>query len=164
MLKEKVRPDEITFVAVLIACSHGGMVDRGREYFNLMQQQYRIEPNVKHYGCMVDMLGRAGLLGEAFEFIDTMKVEPNSVIWRTILGACRVHGEIELAEHANRQLLKARSDDSGDYVLLSNIYASAGEWLESEKMRKLMDDSGVNKEAGRTVVDGSAKDAMQSFR
>jgi pentatricopeptide repeat protein len=164
MLKEKVRPDEITFVAVLIACSHGGMVDRGREYFNLMQQQYRIEPNVKHYGCMVDMLGRAGLLREAFEFIDTMKVEPNSVIWRTILGACRVHGEIELAEHANRQLLKARSDDSGDYVLLSNIYASAGEWLESEKMRKLMDDSGVNKEAGRTVVDGSAKDAMQSFR
>uniref|UniRef100_M8B4U9 Pentatricopeptide repeat-containing protein n=1 Tax=Aegilops tauschii TaxID=37682 RepID=M8B4U9_AEGTA len=164
MLKERVRPDEITFVAVLIACSHGGKVDKGREYFKLMQQQYRIEPNVKHYGCMVDMLGRAGLLKEAFEFIDTMKVEPNSVIWRTLLGACRVHGEIELAEHANRHLLKARSDDSGDYVLLSNIYASAGEWLESEKMRKLMDDSGVNKEAGRTVVDGSAKDQMQSFR
>ncbi|XP_003558728.1 pentatricopeptide repeat-containing protein At5g15300 [Brachypodium distachyon] len=163
MLKEKVRPDEITFVAVLIACSHGGMVDKGREYFNLMQHHYRIEPNVKHYGCMVDMLGRAGLLKEAFEFIDTMKVEPNSVIWRTLLGACRVHGEIELAEHANRQLLKARNDESGDYVLLSNIYASAGEWSESEKMRKLMDDSGVNKQAGRTVVDGSAKDLMQSF-
>ncbi|KAG8073618.1 hypothetical protein GUJ93_ZPchr0006g43095 [Zizania palustris] len=164
MLKEKVRPDEITFVAVLIACSHGGLVDKGRQYFNLMQHKYRIEPNVKHYGCMVDMLGRAGLLQEAFEFIDKMKFEPNSVIWRTLLAACRVHGEIELAEHANKQLLKSRSDESGDYVLLSNIYASVGEWFGSEKMRKLMDDSGVNKEAGQTVVDGSAKDSMQSFR
>ncbi|EEC74594.1 hypothetical protein OsI_10176 [Oryza sativa Indica Group] len=147
MLKGKVRPDEITFVAVLIACSHGGMVDKGREFFNLMQHKYRVEPNIKHYGCIVDMLGRAGLLKEAFEFIDTMKCEPNSVIWRTLLSACRVHGEIELAKHANRQLLKARNDESGDYVLLSNIYASVGEWFGSEKMRKLMDDSGVNKEA-----------------
>lgn len=163
MLKGKVRPDEITFVAVLIACSHGGMVDKGREFFNLMQHKYRVEPNIKHYGCMVDMLGRAGLLKEAFEFIDTMKCEPNSVIWRTLLSACRVHGEIELAKHANRQLLKARNDESGDYVLLSNIYASVGEWFGSEKMRKLMDDSGVNKEAGQTFVDGSVKDIIQSF-
>ncbi|KAJ1298615.1 hypothetical protein BS78_01G467500 [Paspalum vaginatum] len=152
MLKGNVKPDEITFVAVLAACSHGGMVDKGHKYFNLMQPQYRIEPNVKHYGCMVDMLSRAGLLKEAFEFIKTMKVEPNSVIWRTLLGACRNHGEIEVAEHANRELLKARSDASGDYVLLSNIYASVGEWLGSEKTRKLMDDSGVNKEAGCAVV------------
>ncbi|TVU48268.1 hypothetical protein EJB05_07898, partial [Eragrostis curvula] len=154
MLMGSIRPDEITFVAVLVACSHGGMVDKGREYFNLMQQIYRIEPNIKHYGCMVDMLSRAGLLKEAFEFISKMKIEPNSVIWRTLLGACRIHGEIELAEYANRELLKARSDASGDYVLLSNIYASVGEWLGSEKMRKLMDDSGVNKEAGHAVVDG----------
>uniref|UniRef100_A0A0A9D8M4 Pentatricopeptide repeat-containing protein n=1 Tax=Arundo donax TaxID=35708 RepID=A0A0A9D8M4_ARUDO len=129
-----------------------------------MQQMYRIEPNVKHYGCMVDMLSRAGLLKEAFEFINTMKVKPNSVIWRTLLGACRIHGEIELAEHANRELLKARSDASGDYVLLSNIYASVGEWLGSEKMRKLMDDSGVNKEAGRAVVDDNSKVPMKSSR
>lgn len=164
MLKGNVKPDEITFVAVLVACSHGGMVDKGHKYFNLMQQQYRIEPSVKHFGCMVDMLSRAGLLKEAFEFIDTMKVEPNSVIWRTLLGACRIHGEVELAEHANLELLKARSDASGDYVLLSNIYASVGEWLGSEKMRKLMDDTGVNKEAGRAVIDGSSKDLMQSSR
>ncbi|CAL4912762.1 unnamed protein product [Urochloa decumbens] len=164
MLKGNVKPDEITFVAVLVACSHGGMVHKGHKYFNLMQQRYRIEPNVKHYGCMVDMLSRAGLLKEAFEFIDTMKVEPNSVIWRTLLGACRIHGEVELAEHANRELLKAKSDASGDYVLLSNIYASVGEWLGSEKMRKLMDDTGVNKEAGRAVIDGSSKDLMQSSR
>ncbi|KAF8776439.1 hypothetical protein HU200_003141 [Digitaria exilis] len=164
MLKGNVKPDEITFVAVLVACSHGGMVDKGHKYFNLMQQRYRIEPNIKHYGCMVDMLSRAGLLKEAFGFIDTMKVDPNSVIWRTLLGACRIHGEIELAEHANRELLRARSDASGDYVLLSNIYASVAEWLGSEKMRKLMDDTGVNKEAGRAVIDGSSKDLMQSSR
>jgi hypothetical protein len=93
-----------------------------------------------------------------------MKIEPNPVIWRTLLGACRIHGEIELAERANRELLKARSDASGDFVLLSNIYASVGEWLGSENMRKLMDDSGVNKEAGRAVVDGSSKDLIQSSR
>jgi pentatricopeptide repeat protein len=155
MLMGNIRPDEITFVAVLVACSHGGMVDKGREYFNLMQQLYRIEPNIKHYGCMVDILSRAGLLKETFEFISKMKIEPNSVIWRTLLGACRIHGEIELAKYANHKLLKARSDASGDYVLLSNIYASVGEWLGSEKMRKLMDNSGVNKEAGHTVVDGN---------
>ncbi|KAL6648736.1 hypothetical protein ACP70R_012960 [Stipagrostis hirtigluma subsp. patula] len=162
MLTENVRPDEITFVAVLVACSHSGMVDKGREYFRLMQKVYMIEPNVKHYGCMVDMLSRAGLLKEAFEFINTMKVKPNAVIWRTLLGACRIHGEIELAEHANRELLKTRSDASGDYVLLSNIYASVGEWLGSETMRKLMDDNGVNKEAGCAVVDSSSKDLTWS--
>jgi pentatricopeptide repeat protein len=164
MLQGNVKPDEITFVAALVACSHGGMVDKGHEYFYLMQQRYRIEPNIKHYGCMVDMLSRAGLLKEAFEFIGTMKIEPNPVIWRTLLGSCRIHGEIELAEHANRELLKARSDASGDFVLLSNIYASVGEWLGSENMRKLMDDSGVNKEAGRAVVDGPSKDLIQSSR
>lgn len=164
MLQGNVKPDEITFVAVLAACSHGGMVDKGHEYFSLMQQRYRIEPNIKHYGCMVDMLSRGGLLKEAFEFIGTMKIEPNPVIWRTLLGACRIHGEIELAEHANRELLKARSDASGDFVLLSNIYASVGEWPGSENMRKLMDDSGVNKEAGRAVIDSSSKDLMRSSR
>ncbi|KAK3150593.1 hypothetical protein QOZ80_3AG0235190 [Eleusine coracana subsp. coracana] len=157
MLMGSISPDEITFVAVLVACSHGGMVDKGREYFNLMQQMYRIEPNIKHYGCMVDMLSRAGLLKEAFEFISKMKTEPNSVIWRTLIGACRTHGEIELAKYANQKLLQARSDASGDYVLLSNIYASVGEWFRSEKMRQLMDDSGVNKEAGHAVVDGTER-------
>ncbi|GJN08962.1 hypothetical protein PR202_ga26924 [Eleusine coracana subsp. coracana] len=142
-------------IGIAWACLMGGMVDKGREYFNLMQQMYRIEPNIKHYGCMVDMLSRAGLLKEAFEFISKMKTEPNSVIWRTLLGACRTHGEIELAKYANQKLLQARSDASGDYVLLSNIYASVGEWFRSEKMRQLMDDSGVNKEAGHAVVDGN---------
>ncbi|KAK6155078.1 hypothetical protein DH2020_009326 [Rehmannia glutinosa] len=153
MRKTKCRPNEITFVGVLIACSHAGKVDEGRAYFNLMKNVYNIQPNAKHYGCMVDLFGRAGLLNEAFEFIDTMEFEPNAVIWRTLLGACRIHCNVELGRRANEQLLKLRRDVSGDYVLLSNIYASNGEWRGAEKVRTLMDETGVKKERGFSLVD-----------
>ncbi|KAK8970623.1 Pentatricopeptide repeat-containing protein [Platanthera guangdongensis] len=152
-----VRPDEVTFVSVLVACSHGGMVEQGRAYFLLMKDEYdEIEPNVKHYGSMVDMLGRAGRLTEAFELAEEMKMtrrlEPNAVVWRALLGACRTHGEVELGERANAELLRMARDGraSGNYILLSNIYASTGEWRGVEKMRALMDDGGVTKEAGCT--------------
>ncbi|KAI3452283.1 hypothetical protein Pfo_008948 [Paulownia fortunei] len=153
MRKKKFRPNEITFVGVLIACSHAGKVDEGRAYFNLMKNVYNIQPNVKHYGCMVDLFGRAGLLNEAFEFIDTMEFEPNAIIWRTLLGACRIHCNVELGRRANEQLLKLRRDESGDYVLLSNIYASNDEWCGVENVRKLMDETGVKKERGFSLVD-----------
>ncbi|CBI22243.3 unnamed protein product, partial [Vitis vinifera] len=160
MRKLKIRPDEITFVGVLVACSHAGRVEEGRQYFDLMRDEYNIEPNIRHYGCMVDLLGRAGLLNEAFDFIDTMKIEPNAIVWRTLLGACRIHGNVELGRRANMQLLKMRHDESGDYVLLSNIYASRGEWDGVEKVRKLMDDSGVRKEAGCSLIEGDNKALM----
>lgn len=153
MRKRKLRPDEITFVGVLIACSHAGKVDEGRAYFKLMKHVYNIQPNLKHYGCMVDLFGRAGLLNEAFEFIDTMEFEPNAIIWRTILGACRIHCNVELGRRANEQLLKLRRDESGDYVLLSNIYASSGEWCGVEDVRKLMEERGVKKAQGFSLVD-----------
>lgn len=153
MLRLKMRPNEITFVGVLVACSHAGKVQEGRMYFSLMRNMYKIEPNIKHYGCMVDILGRAGLLIEAFDFIDTMEIEPNAIIWRTLLGACRVHGDVELGRRANEQLLKMKKDESGDYVLLSNIYASQGEWDGVQKVRKMMDDGGVKKEPGRSLID-----------
>ncbi|XP_050230551.1 pentatricopeptide repeat-containing protein At5g15300 [Mercurialis annua] len=154
-------PDEITFVGVLVACSHVGKVEEGRKYFNLMKEKYHIDPNVKHYGCMVDLLGRAGLLNEAFEFIDKMKIEPNAIIWRTLLGACRVHGNVELGRCANEKLLGLRRDESGDYVLLSNIYASIGEWDGAEKVRKLLDDSGARKETGYSLIEGDEKALME---
>ncbi|KAJ3702696.1 hypothetical protein LUZ61_006401 [Rhynchospora tenuis] len=163
MLKRKVQPDKITFVGVLAACSHGGMVNKGREYFNLMQNKYRIEPHIKHYGCMVDMLGRAGFLKEAYNFVKEMKTEPNVVIWRTLLGACRMHGDVELVQIANRELLRVKSAESGNYVLLSNIYASVGEWRGATMVRNLMDTDGVHKEAGQTFVDGDKKDRFISF-
>ncbi|KAL3813395.1 hypothetical protein ACJIZ3_014663 [Penstemon smallii] len=162
MRNMKFRPNDITFVGVLIACSHAGKVNEGRAYFNLMRNVYNIQPNTKHYGCMVDLFGRAGLLNEAFEFIDTMEFEPNAIIWRTLLGACRVHCNVELGRRANEHLLKLRKDESGDYVLLSNIYASSGEWCGVENVRKLMDENGVKKEPGFTLVD-EEKDEFLGF-
>ncbi|KAJ4960807.1 hypothetical protein NE237_020717 [Protea cynaroides] len=160
MRREKIRPNEITFVAVLVACSHGGMVEEGHQYFNLLRNEYGIEPNIKHYGCMVDLLGRAGLLNEAFRFIEAMEIEPNAIVWRTLLGACRTHGNVELGKQANERLLSMRRDQSGDYVLLSNIYASMGEWDGVEKVRKLMDDSGVKKDPGCSLIEADNKELM----
>ncbi|XP_042482017.1 pentatricopeptide repeat-containing protein At5g15300-like [Macadamia integrifolia] len=160
MRREKIKPNEITFVAVFVACSHGGMVEEGHQYFNLMRNEYGIEPNIKHYGCMVDLLGRAGLLNEAFRFVEAMEIEPNAIVWRTLLGACRTHGNVELGKQANKRLLAMRRDQSGDYVLLSNIYASMGEWDGVEKVRKLMDDSGVKKERGCSLIEADNKDLM----
>ncbi|KAL1163019.1 hypothetical protein V6Z11_A07G240300 [Gossypium hirsutum] len=157
MRRSKVRPNEITFVGVLVACSHAGRVNEGRQYFKLMRDGYNIEPNIRHYGCMVDMLGRAGLLDEAFKFIDSMVIEPNAIIWRTLLGACRIHGNVELGRRANVRLLKIRQDESGDYVLLSNIYASEGEWDRVEKVRKMMDDTGVRKDPGYSLIEAEEK-------
>lgn len=155
---KKIRPNGITFAVVLIACSHAGSVKQGQDYFRLMKDGYGIEPNTRHYGCIVDMLGRAGLLAEAFDFVEKMKVEPNAVIWRTLLGASRVHGNVELGRKANEELLKKRHDESGDYVLLSNIYASIDDWNEAETVRNLMDDSGVKKEHGSSIVKASSDD------
>ncbi|KAL2329945.1 hypothetical protein Fmac_017526 [Flemingia macrophylla] len=152
MQRTKVCPDEITFIGVLAACSHAGNVDEGNRYFHLMRSKYKIEPNIRHCGCVVDMLGRAGLLKEAFYFIASMKIEPNAIVWRSLLGACKVHGDVELAKRANEQLLRMRRDHSGDYVLLSNTYASQGEWDGAEKVRKLMDDNGVTKNRGSSFV------------
>lgn len=160
MRRLKFQPNEISFVAVLVACSHAGQVEEGRKYFNLMKNEYKIKPNMRHYGCMVDMLGRAGLLNDAFEFLETMEIEANAVIWRTLLGSCRVHGNVDLARRANEELLKLRNDQSGDYVLLSNVYASIGEWDGVEKVRKLMDDSGVRKEPGCSFVEADEKELM----
>ncbi|AES77482.1 putative tetratricopeptide-like helical domain-containing protein [Medicago truncatula] len=153
MQRTKICPNEITFVGVLVACSHAGEIDEGYKYFDLMSSEYKIEPNIRHCGCMVDMLGRAGLLKEAAKFIDSMKIEPNAIIWRTLLAACKVHGDVELAKVANEKLFSMRKDHSGDYVLMSNLYASRGEWDGAEKVRKLMDDSGVTKIRGSSFVE-----------
>ncbi|CAI9758671.1 unnamed protein product [Fraxinus pennsylvanica] len=105
MKKMKFRPDEITFMGVLIASSHTGKVD-----------EYNVQPNIKHCGCMVDLFGCAGLLDEAFKFIYSMEIEHNTIIWRILLAACRIRGNVELGRIANEQLLKLRQDESGDYV------------------------------------------------
>ncbi|KAK7259443.1 hypothetical protein RIF29_25050 [Crotalaria pallida] len=120
MQSTTISPNETTLFGVLAACRQAGKVDEGYEYFDLMRSKYKIEPTIKHFAIMVEMLGHAGRLKGAFDFIDSMKIEPSAIIWRILLGACRIHGDVELEKRANEQLLRMRTGQGGDCVLLSN--------------------------------------------
>ncbi|XP_072978717.1 pentatricopeptide repeat-containing protein At3g26782, mitochondrial-like [Typha angustifolia] len=152
-MKSLVRPDHIVFVSVLSACSHAGLVDEGWRCFNSMTSDFGIVPRAEHYACMVDLLGRAGKLEEAREFIERMPIKPDSSVWGSLLGACRIHPRAEIAELAASQLFELDSANSGRYILLSNIYSSLGMIEESHKIRALMRQKGVKKISGYTVVE-----------
>lgn len=153
MLGERIHPNDISFLCVLGACSHAGLVEDGQRYFSMMKDSYGIEPNVRHYSCMVDMLGRAGLLDEAFAVVISMRCEPSTVVWRTLLGACKIHGNVALGKLAQERLLNLSGDASGDYVLLSGIYASHSEWFGVETVRRSMNKRGLRKVAGCAQID-----------
>ncbi|KAJ0105221.1 hypothetical protein Patl1_18782 [Pistacia atlantica] len=146
MLQENLQtPNDVTFLGVLCACSHGGMVDEGRRYFDMMCNTYHIKPTIKHYGCMVDILGRAGFVEEAYRLIRSMPVKCNAIVWRTLLAACRIHGNVELGKKVRKHLLELEPDHSSDYVLLANMYASVGQWDEAMGVRKSMQERRVQK-------------------
>lgn len=128
MKREGFTPDKVTFVAVLSACSHAGLVDEGFSYFYSMERDYRIVPEIEHYGCTIDLLGRGGRLKEALSLVHNMPFEPNVVIWSALLGACRMHNAMEIAEELLNRLVKLESTDAGSCSMLSNIYAMAGNW------------------------------------
>ncbi|XP_030480252.1 pentatricopeptide repeat-containing protein At4g21065 [Cannabis sativa] len=151
--REGLVPTEITFVGVLYACSHCGMVKEGFTYFRKMQEKYGIVPRIEHYGCMIDLLGRAGLVKEAYEYILNMPLKPNAVIWRTLLGACTIQGNLALGELARSHLQKLEPGHSGDYVLLSNLYASENRWSDVQEVRKAMLSQGVMKTPGYSLVE-----------
>ncbi len=153
MRQEGPSPDSTTFVGVLSACSHAGLVYEGLQLFNSMCHDYSIIPTVEHYGCMVDLLGRAGLLNAAEGFIRNMPFEADASIWAAFLGACRIHSNIKLADHAAKILLRTETQNAAVYVQLSNIYAAAGLWDDVEKVRNSMKDRGVKKEPGRTWIE-----------
>lgn len=153
MLDEGVKPDHVTFVSLLSACSHSGLVDEGQSYFHMMQEQYRIKPNLKHYGCMVDLLGRAGHLNKAYSFIDNMPVRPDASVWGALLGACRIHGNVDLGRIASERLFEVDSENVGYYVLLSNIYANSGKWEGVEKVRSLARNRGLSKTPGWSSIE-----------
>lgn len=146
-------PSEITFVGVLYACSHCGMVKEGFAYFERMKEEFGLVPKIEHYGCMVDLLGRAGLVKQAYEYIKNMPLKPNAVIWRTLLGACTIHGHLTLGEVARSQLLQLEPKHCGDYVLLSNLYASERRWSDVHKLRKTMLKEGIKKVPGHSLVE-----------
>ncbi|XP_057867701.2 pentatricopeptide repeat-containing protein At3g24000, mitochondrial [Cryptomeria japonica] len=156
-----IKPDQITFIGVLSACSHVGLLDEGRCYFNSMRCDHGITPTVEHYACMVDLFGRAGRLEEAEEFIQKMPFPPGALMWRTLLGACRIHGNIEMGERAAEHLLEVEPRDAASYVLLSNIYASAGRWDDRAKVIKMMKDRDLKKEPGRSWIE--VKNRIHSF-
>ncbi|OVA14619.1 Pentatricopeptide repeat [Macleaya cordata] len=152
MLDTGLRPDGITFVGVLCACSHAGFVDQGLHYFESMRKEYNISPKIEHYGCIIDLLSRSGRLVEAYEIICSMEIRPNPIVWRALLSACRLHSNVELAEAAIENLFKLESDLCADYVLLSNIYASKGSWDDVEKIRRKMEEGGLRKIPGLSSV------------
>ncbi|KAF8399482.1 hypothetical protein HHK36_015348 [Tetracentron sinense] len=153
MRKARVKPDEITFLGILYACSHTGLVEEGCQYFHSMSDHYGIVPRIKHYGCMVDLLGRAGHLDEAYNFIEDLPIKPTAILWRTLLSACSSHGNVELGNRVIKRIFELDDSHGGDYVILSNMCARAGKWEDVNYLRKLMKDRGVVKVPGCSSVE-----------
>ncbi|XP_058092146.1 pentatricopeptide repeat-containing protein At5g66520-like [Magnolia sinica] len=153
MVTEGLQPDDITFIGVLCGCSHAGLVDKGLECFASMNTVYNVLPKVEHYSCVVDLLGRAGLIKEALEVIQSMPVEANGRVWGSLFGACRNHGYAELGEIVGKHLIKLEPHRAGRYVLLANIYASMDRWEDAIKVRELMKQNGVELEPGCSLIE-----------
>lgn len=148
-----VKPNYVTFVSVLAACSHAGFLNEGWFWFRAMKDRFCIDPGVEHYSCMVDLLGRAGFLSRAYDLIREMKTPPDFVVWGSLLAACRIHKNVELGEIAARKLFELDPNNCGYYVSLSNIYAEAGRWDDVKRMRIYMQSHGLAKPPGFSLVE-----------
>ncbi|KQJ96712.1 pentatricopeptide repeat-containing protein At5g08510 [Brachypodium distachyon] len=145
-------PDDVTFVGVLNACAHGGLVDEGLHHFYSMQEKYRITPKIEHYGCMIDLLGRVGRLPEAYRMIQTMPMKPNMVIWGAFLSACKVHSSVELGEIAAAEVTRLDPDDPWARVMMSSMYAKAQDWSGLARERREMNSLQMKKTPGCSSV------------
>ncbi|KAI4297377.1 hypothetical protein L6164_037271 [Bauhinia variegata] len=154
MGKAGLVPDGITFLVLLYACSHSGMVDHGMNYFHRMITDFGVAPGAEHYACMVDLLGRAGRLDEALNLINNMPMEPTPIVWAALLSACRMHSNVEMGEFAANQLSELQSENDGTYTLLSNIYANARRWKDVARIRYFMKHTGIRKRPGCSWVQG----------
>lgn len=148
MVRSGVKPDRITFVVILNACSHSGLVKEGLCLFESMRSDHGIFPDQEHYSCLIDLLGRAGQFDEAMNQLKKMPCKPDSRVWNALLGVCRIHGNIDLGRIAAEQLIELEPQSSAGYVALSSIYAALGKWESVEKVRQLMNDRHVRKERG----------------
>uniref|UniRef100_A0A0E0J893 Pentatricopeptide repeat-containing protein n=1 Tax=Oryza nivara TaxID=4536 RepID=A0A0E0J893_ORYNI len=154
---ENIVPDQITFLGLLASCSHSGLVSEGRRYFKEMEMFYRIEPRVEHYACMIDLLGKVGLLEEAFEVARGMPMEADEAGWGALLNACRMHGNVEIGACVADKLVELDPSDSGIYVLMSQIYASKNKWDQVKMLRMTMRDRGVKKNPGCSSIEVEGK-------
>ena len=148
MLNDGLTPDDVAFTIILTACSHAGLVDEGCYYFETMKTNYSIVPSPYHYACVVDLLGRTGRLKEAYELLKSMPVEPHAGAWGALLGACKLHCDIELGKVVAERLFELEPQNAGNYVLLSNIYAADEQWLDVNLLRNKMKDRGIRKIPG----------------
>ncbi|KEH43176.1 putative tetratricopeptide-like helical domain-containing protein [Medicago truncatula] len=148
-----MKPNKVTFISLLSACSHAGLVDRGWLLYNSMVNDYGIKPDMEHYSCMVDLIGRTGDLDGAYKFITTMPVTPDANVLGSLLGACRLHNKVELADQLTAEhIFQLNTEDSGHYVLLSNLYASGKRWEDMSKVRSLIKDKGLEKKPGSSWI------------
>ncbi|XP_050222782.1 pentatricopeptide repeat-containing protein DOT4, chloroplastic-like [Mercurialis annua] len=153
MCAEKVKPNSVTFIGVLLACAHSGLVEVGQNLYDTMCSVYNVEPQIEHYGCMVDMLARAGMLEEATRFVKKMSVEPNAVLWRIMINGCRVHGDVDQGLNLVNSLVKLKmSRSTDDHVISSNIFAEAGRWDDVLLERSKMMARKASKIAGKSSV------------
>ncbi|KAK9191520.1 hypothetical protein WN943_020133 [Citrus x changshan-huyou] len=148
MLSHGLKPDEVTLIGVLSACSRAGLVEKGRHFFEIMVKEYGIRPIHDHYTCMIDILSRAGRLEEAKSFINKMPFPPDTIGWATLLSSCRIHGNVEIGKWAAESLLELDPYNPASYVLLSSIYASKGKWDHVSQLRRTMREKGVRKDPG----------------
>ncbi|KAL8549729.1 hypothetical protein ACS0TY_008538 [Phlomoides rotata] len=162
MKEDGVKYDSVSYIAVLCACSHGGLVEKGKAYFDDMLV-HDIKPTEMHYACMVDLLGRNGLMEEALELINSLSIELGANIWGALLGASRVHGNVEVGCWAAEHLLELKPEHSGYYVVLSNLYAEAGRWDEADRVRKLMSVRRVKKNPGCSWFRSEEEDQVHGF-
>lgn len=153
MERLSLKPDEITFITILNACGHSGMVKEGIICFEAMRKLHNIVPNLQHYGCLVDILSRAGHVEEAVRIVEHMPVEPNDVIWRTLLSACNNQENLELGVPIAKHLIGIDSYNSSSYILLSNMYAQSGLWDYVRRVRNMMKERNVNKIPGRSWIE-----------
>ncbi|KMS95012.1 hypothetical protein BVRB_013230 [Beta vulgaris subsp. vulgaris] len=157
MLGSGIIPDSVSFLGLLFACSHAGLVDKGKYYFESMDKIYGIKPGPQHYGCMIDLLGRSGHWAEVKIMLNQMEVPPDASIWKALLAACRVHSNADLAERAAKNLFKLEPQNAVPYILLANIYSAAGRWIEAAKVRRLMRSKAINKERGCSWIEMEGK-------
>ncbi|KAK4791396.1 hypothetical protein SAY86_031809 [Trapa natans] len=153
MEQARVPPNEVTFLAVLSGCCHSKLVEEGFRVFEMMHDKYSIEPRIEHFGCMIDLLGRAGLLHGAVEMLESMPFEPNAAIWGSLLAAARTHGDTGLAERALERLVELEPKNGGNFALMSNLYAGLGMWGQSGSVRKALRDNGMKKEPAWSSIE-----------
>lgn len=153
LLKSGIQPDHITFVGVLSACTHAGLVDEGLKYFHSIKEKYRLTHTADHYACIIDLLSRSGRFKEAEDIITKMPMKPDKFLWASLLGGCRIHGNLELAERAAEALYQIEPENPATYVTMANIYATSGRYEEVAKLRKTMVDRGVAKKPGLSWIE-----------